>query len=136
MAINKSDETAVLAVVKGVHDAWNKNDADLFVADYLDDASATLPGSYMESRGEIQGSIGFLFSGPMKGTGASEKVRSVRFVNDETAVVVTETGVLLPGESEAPPQRTSYATWVLAKRDDGWKIAAYCNSPMIGPGPQ
>ncbi|WP_327044135.1 SgcJ/EcaC family oxidoreductase [Microbispora sp. NBC_01189] len=132
----KNEETAVLDVVNGVHEAWSKNDADVFVADYLENATATVPGSFMESREQIHGSMTFLFNGPMKGTSASQKVRDVRFPSDETAVVITETGVLIPGESVAPPERTAYATWVLVKQDGHWKLAAYCNSPTVGPGPR
>ncbi|GAA4620131.1 SgcJ/EcaC family oxidoreductase [Actinoallomurus vinaceus] len=130
----KQEETAVLDVVKGVHEAWNKADPDLFVADYLEDASATLPGSFMKSREEIHAAMAFSFNGPLKGTRASEKVLDVRFLNDEAAVVITETGVLIPGESEAPPERTAYATWVLTKRNGKWLLAAYSNSPSVGPG--
>ncbi|HZB32651.1 MAG TPA: SgcJ/EcaC family oxidoreductase [Streptosporangiaceae bacterium] len=132
----KQEEAAVLEVVKGVHDAWNKADPDLFVAEYLEEATATLPGSFMKSREEIRGAMAFLFNGPLKGTRASEKVLSVRFLNDETAVVITETGVLIPGESEAPPERTAYANWILAKRDGKWGVGAYGNSPSVGPGQQ
>lgn len=132
----KQEETAVLAVVEGVHEAWNKGDPDAFVAEYLGDASAILPGSYMKSRQEIHGAMAFSFNGPLKGTRAADEVLDVRFLNDEAAVVITRTGVLVPGESEAPPERTAYATWVFAKRDGKWLVAAYSNSPSVRPGQQ
>jgi len=131
---DQKQEAAVLDVVKGVHEAWDKGDPDLFVSEYLEDASAILPGSVMKSREEIHAAMTFSFNGPLKGTRATDKVLNVRFLNDETAVVITETGVLIPGESEAPPERTAYATWVLAKRDGDWRVAAYSNSPAVGPG--
>lgn len=129
----KEDEKAVLDVVKGIHEAWGKGDPDLFVSDYAEDASAVTPGSFMKSRQEIYGAMSFLFNGPMKGTSASQKVLAVRFFTDDAAVVTTETGVLLPGESAAPPERTSYATWVVAKKDGKWQMAVYANSPSVGP---
>lgn len=122
-------------MVKNAHEAWG-TDADVFTADYTEDASAIMPGSFMDSRAAINGSLSFLFSGPLKGTRASEEVLQVRFLNDLTAVVVTKTGVLIPGETEAPAERSSFATWVLTKQDSGWKIAAYGNSPTVGPGPR
>ena len=130
----KQEESAVQAAVEGVHDAWTKGDPDAFVADYAENASAVLPGSYMNSRQAIQGTMGFLFNGPLKGTRATYKHLDTRFLNDEAAIVITETGVLIPGESTAPPERTVFATWVLAKKDGKWQIAAYCNSPSVGPG--
>ncbi|MEU5314997.1 SgcJ/EcaC family oxidoreductase [Streptomyces sp. NPDC021562] len=130
----KQDEAAILDVVKGVYQAWNDADPDAFVAEYFDNASAILPGSYLKSRQEIHGAMAFSFSGPLKGTRASDKILDVRFLNDEAAVVISETGVLLPGETEAPPERTVYATWVLAKKDGKWQLAAYSNSPSVAPG--
>lgn len=131
----KQEELAVLDVVRGVYKAWNNADPDAFVAEYLEDASAILPGSYMKSRKEIHRAMTYSFSGPLKGTRTSDKVLSIRFLNDEAAVVISETGVLIPGETEAPPERTVYATWVLAKKDDKWLLAAYSNSPSAAPTP-
>ncbi|MEU5047141.1 SgcJ/EcaC family oxidoreductase [Streptomyces griseorubiginosus] len=130
----KQDEAAILDVVKGVYQAWNDADPDAFVAEYFDNASAILPGSYLKSRQEIHGAMAFSFSGPLKGTRASDKILDVRFLNDEAAVVISETGVLIPGETEAPPERTVYATWVLAKKGGKWQLAAYSNSPSVAPG--
>jgi len=132
---SQNQEEAVVAVVHGVHQAWDKGDADAFVSEYAENASATLPGSYMKSRQDIHGSMTFLFNGPFKGTRASDKVLDVRFLNDDTAVVITETGVLIPGEDAAPPERTAYATWVLTRQDGKWLIGAYCNSPTTAPRP-
>jgi uncharacterized protein (TIGR02246 family) len=130
----KKEEAAVLDVLKGVYEAWDNADPDAFVAGYLDDASATLPGAYMKSREEIRGAMAFSFNGPLKGTRASDKVLNVRFLNDDAVVVISETGILVPGETEAPPERTAYATWVFAKRDGKWLLAAYSNSPSVAPG--
>ncbi len=130
----KKEEAAVLDVVKGIYEAWDNADPDAFVADYLEDASAILPGAYMKSREEIRGAMAFSFSGPLKGTRASDKVLNLRFLNDDAVVVISQTGVLIPGETKAPPERTAYATWVLAKRDGKWLLAAYSNSPSVAPG--
>ncbi|MEV6741325.1 SgcJ/EcaC family oxidoreductase [Streptomyces sp. NPDC051104] len=130
----KQEEAAILDVVKGVYQAWNNADPDAFVAEYFDDASAILPGSYLKSRQEIHDAMAFSFSGPLKGTRTSDNVLDVRFLNDEAAVVISETGVLIPGETQAPPERTVYATWVLAKKDGKWQLAAYSNSPSVAPG--
>ncbi|MER0449897.1 SgcJ/EcaC family oxidoreductase [Streptomyces sp. NPDC006711] len=130
----KQDEAAVLDVVKGVYQAWNDADPDAFVAEYFEDASAVLPGSYLKSRQEIREAMAFSFNGPLKGTRTSDNVLDVRFLTDDAAVVISQTGVLIPGETEAPPERTVYATWVLAKKDGTWRLAAYSNSPSVGPG--
>ena len=78
--------------------------------------------------------MAFSFNGPLKGTRTSDNVLDVRFLTDDAAVVISQTGVLIPGETEAPPERTVYATWVLAKKDGTWRLAAYSNSPSVGSG--
>lgn len=134
MPASEQDKESILAVLTGLYDAWSDGDADSFVAEYFEDASAVLPGSYRRSRQEIRDAMAFAFNGPFKGTRASDKVLDVRLLNDDAAVVISESGVLVPGESQAPPERTSYATWVLAKRGGRWLVAAYSNSPSVAPG--
>lgn len=126
-----ADETAILQVLKGVYDAWDVHDADAFVADYTEDASAILPGSYRTSREEIRQSMQAGFSGVLKGTTTSNEVLDVRFLTDDAAVVVSRTGVLFPGETQVPDDRLAIATWVLIRRDGRWLLTAYQNSPAV-----
>ncbi|MGW4566481.1 SgcJ/EcaC family oxidoreductase [Streptomyces sp. NPDC004561] len=126
-----SDESAILKVLKGVYDAWDAHDADAFVADYTEDASAILPGSYRRSRDEIRASMEAGFSGFLKGSTTTNKVVNIRFLNDDAAVVVSETNILFAGETEAPDDRLAVATWVLTRQHGRWLLAAYQNSPAV-----
>lgn len=124
-----ADETAILQVLKGVYDAWDAHDADAFVADYTEDASAVLPGSYRASREEIRQSMQAGFSTFLKGSTTTDKVLDIRFLNDDAAVVVSETRVVFQGGTEGPAGRGAIATWVLTRRDGRWLLAAYHNAP-------
>jgi uncharacterized protein (TIGR02246 family) len=124
---SKADQQAVLGVLKGVYEAWEANDAEAFVADYLDDASVVQPGVYKKDRQEIQGTMAGGFAGPLKGSRVIDQPRDVRFVNEDTAIVISEGGVIFPGHN-AVPIGTVRATWVLAKRDGRWLVAAYHSS--------
>lgn len=64
---SRADQQAVIGVLKGVYEAWEANDAEAFVADYLDDASVVQPGVYRKDRQEIQSSIGRCVRGPTQG---------------------------------------------------------------------
>ena len=55
------------------------------------------------------------------------------FLNDDAAVVVSETGILFPGETEVPEDRVVIASWVLARQEGRWLLAAYQNSPAVMP---
>jgi uncharacterized protein (TIGR02246 family) len=126
-----ADETAIRNVLKGVYEAWNASDADAFVAEYTEDASAILPGSYRKSREEIRESMKAGFSTFLKGSTTTDKVLNIRFLNDDAAVVVSETGILFPGETEVPADRLVVASWVLVRQDGKWLLAAYQNSPVV-----
>ncbi|MFG1810920.1 SgcJ/EcaC family oxidoreductase [Streptomyces sp. NPDC049040] len=128
-----ADETAILQVLGGVYAAWDAHDADAFVADYTEDASAILPGSYRASREEVRQSMRTGFDSYLKGSTTRNKVLALRFLNDDAAVVVSESTVLFPGDTEAPADRQGLATWVLTRQDGRWLLAAYQNSPAAAP---
>ncbi|WP_327289706.1 SgcJ/EcaC family oxidoreductase [Streptomyces sp. NBC_01198] len=123
------DEAAIKGVLEGVYKAWDAGDADAFVAEYRDDATAILPGSYRRSKEEVRASMAAGFATFLKGSTTVDTLDSIRFLGESAAVVVSETAVRFPGETEVPAGRTVYATWVLEKRDGGWLLVSYQNSP-------
>jgi len=125
-----ADRRAVLAVIQAVYAAWEANDADEFVAVYLDDATVVQPGVHKKNRQEIRTTMAAGFAGPLKGSRVIDTPQEVRFVNDETAIVVSEGGIVFPGEATCPSDRLVRATWVVVKRDGHWLVAAYHNSPV------
>jgi uncharacterized protein (TIGR02246 family) len=123
-----ADRQAVLDVIKGVYQAWEANDAEALVADYLDHASVVQPGVYKKDRQEIQATMAGAFAGPLKGSRVFNQPRDVRFLNEDTAIVISEGGIVFPGQEAVPSEGTVRATWILAKRDGRWLVAAYHNS--------
>jgi uncharacterized protein (TIGR02246 family) len=122
---SKADQQAVLGVLKGVYEAWEANDAEAFVADYLEDASVVQPGIYKKDRQEIHATMAGAFAGPLQGSRVIDEPRDVRFLNEDTAVVVSEGGIVFPGQDSVPTEGMVRATWVLTKRDGRWLVAAY-----------
>ena len=134
MTLTRShDEAAIKGVLEGVYKAWDAGDADAFVADYRDDATAILPGSYRRSKEVVRENMAVGFASFLKGSTSVDKLDSIRFLGETAAVVVSETGIMFPGETEVPAERTVYATWVLEKRDGAWLVVAYHNSPAVVP---
>jgi uncharacterized protein (TIGR02246 family) len=128
-SVQGSEQRAVTEVIDGIYAAWADNDADAFAALYLEDATVIQPGIYKNGREVVRTSMAAGFAGPLKGSTVIDEPLSVRFLNDEAAVVISQGAVRMSGETEPPPQRLVRATWVLAKRDGKWRIAAYHNSP-------
>jgi SnoaL-like domain len=46
-----------------------------------------------------------------------------------TAIVVSEDGIIFPGQDAAASERLVRATWLLVRHDGGWRIASYHNRP-------
>jgi uncharacterized protein (TIGR02246 family) len=122
---SKADQQAVLDVLQGVYKAWEANDAEAFVADYLNDASVVQPGVYKKDRQQIQSSMAGAFAGPLKGSRVIDQPQDVRLLSKDTAIVISEGGIVFPGQNAVPSEAMVRATWVLAKRDGRWSIAAY-----------
>jgi uncharacterized protein (TIGR02246 family) len=125
----EGEAAVVLEVLDDVYKAWAANDADGFVARYTEDAAAILPGSYRATREAVRASMAAGFAGPLKDSSTVNKTLDVRLYGTDTAVVISESGVMLAGESEVPAPRWVLATWVLTKRQGQWLIASYHNSP-------
>ena len=124
------DETAIQTILDDSYRAWAAGDAAGMVADYTADATAIMPGSLRDGRDAIRESMVQAFAGPLKDTSIYSKQLGLRFVGDGTAIVVIESGILFPGQTEVPDEGKVNATWVLEKRDGSWKIAAYHNSAV------
>jgi uncharacterized protein (TIGR02246 family) len=128
------DRAAIEAVLVDSYKAWEAGDADGMVADYTSDATAIMTGSLRDSRDQIRKNMALSFEGPLKGTSTYNKQLSLRFVGRDGAIVISESGILLPGQTEVPETGKVNCTWVFEKRDGHWLIAAYHNSPVLAPG--
>lgn len=123
------DDSAVRAVLDGIYVAWADNDADAFVAPYAEDATAVLPGSYLNGREAIRATMAAVFGGQLKGSRATHEVQGVRFPGVGTAIVISKGAVLLAGQEAPATESRALATWVLSKQDGIWRVEAFHNCP-------
>jgi uncharacterized protein (TIGR02246 family) len=111
--------------------AWAANDATAFADLFTKEGTVVLPGDvYMKNHAHILAFMSAAYQGPYKGTGVTGTALSIKAVDESTAIMITEGGVLAPGETQVAPERAIRATWVCVKQDGAWKIAAYHNSPL------
>jgi uncharacterized protein (TIGR02246 family) len=127
------DVAAIEGVLADLYKAWDEGDADAFVADYLQDATVVMPGTFRKSREEVRQGMAAGFASFLKGSTTVNKMEGIRFLGENAAIAVSESGILFPGQTEVPAESMVYATWVLEKRDGAWLVAAYHNSPAILP---
>ena len=118
-----------MSVIQAIYEAWAAGDADAFAELYTDDATVVQPGVHKKDKAEIRTTMAAGFAGPLKGSRVLDEPKSVRFLGPDAAVVISEGGVLMAGQGELPAERLVRATWVLAKHNEQWFVAAYQNSP-------
>ncbi|MEH1099496.1 SgcJ/EcaC family oxidoreductase [Micromonospora sp. CPCC 205561] len=127
-----ADETAaaIRAVPGRIVQAWADNDAAAFAAMFTSDGTLILPGIFLQGREEIQGFMTQAYAGPYKGTNVTGNPIAVKHLSEGVALIITQGGVLAPGETEPAPERAIRATWTLAKQGRDWLITAYQNTPL------
>ncbi|MFF8867326.1 SgcJ/EcaC family oxidoreductase [Streptomyces sp. NPDC015139] len=128
-AVSDADRAAVAALPGRVVEAWARHDAAGFAQVFTTDGTMILPGVYHSGREAIEAFMSAAFQGPYKGTQVTGTPLALRFLCEDVAIVVTQGGVLAAGESTVADERAVRATWVAAKQDGEWLLAAYQNSP-------
>lgn len=124
-----ADEAAVRAVVDRINAAWDAHDGNAFADVYTEDATMVLSGDrFLRGRETIRADLVHEFQGRHLGTRLISDVVDLRFISEETAVVITEGGVLVPGETTPAAEREIRATWTCAKQNGKWYLAAYQNT--------
>jgi uncharacterized protein (TIGR02246 family) len=127
--VTDTQDREVLTVLDNLYQAWADNDADAFVADYTEDTTSILPGSYSVGPAATRDRMAAAFAGPLKGSQVRDEVQSVRRLGADAAVVVSRSTVLMAGETQPSDDRWLMATWTLTRRDGRWLLAAYHNCP-------
>jgi uncharacterized protein (TIGR02246 family) len=125
-----SNDTAVCDVLDRFYAAWAAADADAIASLYTTDATVAMPGAYHASAEDVRAFFTAGFAGRLKGSSAIDEARTVRSCGPDAAIVVSTGGILLAGETSIPAERLIRATWVLARQDGRWLIAAYHNCPL------
>lgn len=128
-ASSKADRSAIVALAQRVVYAWSSHDADKFAEWFVEDATMILPGVFCDGREEIRAHMAAEFGGDMAGCLLTGQPLALRFLNRDTAILISEGGVLAPGEIEVTADRAVRATWLAVKHRGRWRFASYQNSP-------
>ncbi|HEV2450803.1 MAG TPA: SgcJ/EcaC family oxidoreductase [Streptosporangiaceae bacterium] len=127
---SEADVAAAQKVMQRIVDAWAAHNGDAFAEVFTPDASLILPGDvYLKNREEIRQYMTKGFAGPYRGTQVTGVPVNVRLLRPDVALLLTDGGVLAPGETEVAPERAVRAAWLLAKQNGDWLITAYQNTP-------
>ena len=123
------DESAIQNLYQQLLAGWNRRSADDFAALFEEEAHVVgFDGSLMNGRGEIRSVIRDIFADHPTAAYVG-KVKGVRFLTPEVAIVRAVAGMVPPGESALNPSVNTIQTLVTTNRDGQWRIALFQNTP-------
>jgi uncharacterized protein (TIGR02246 family) len=124
-----ADEAAIRALYQQLMDGWNAGSGDAFASSFEEDGDLVgFDGTHLKGRQEIALFHQHLFDMFLKGSRLVGKVRSVRFLTSDVAVMHAVGGTVLAGQTDLEPERNSVQTLVTIKRNGKWNIAAFQNT--------
>ncbi|WP_051021649.1 SgcJ/EcaC family oxidoreductase [Nocardia araoensis] len=126
----KIDIEVIRDVIDGIYAAWAAGDAEQFVVHYAEDATATLPGAYLNSKQAVKQAMAELFAGPLRGSRAQYEIDQIRFVGEETAVVNSRSVARYAGQDAPDDADWNRDTWVLHAVSEWWLVDAYHSCPI------
>jgi uncharacterized protein (TIGR02246 family) len=124
-----SDEIEVCKLYQQVLESWNKRNADAFATPFTQDGEVIgFDGSRHTGRADIASTLQQIFADHPTPAYVS-KVRSVRLLCPDVAVLRAVVGMVPPGQSNVVPTLNSHQTAVATKREGTWSIVLFQNTP-------
>jgi len=127
--LSDADKVGIASLTQRVIAAWAYHDASSFADVFTEDGTMILAGAYRKGRTEIRDYMAAAFEGRYKGTQVTGKPIDMRPLGDGAAILLSQGGVLEPGDSEVSEQAAIRAAWVVVRQDGQWRLAAYQNTP-------
>ena len=123
------DEAAIRELYQQMVDGWNRGNGEAFAAPYAEDGDLVgFDGTYLKGRREIASFHQQLFDRFVKGSRLVGKIRSVRFLTPDVAVMHSVSGMVMAGQSDIDPERNSIHMLVAIKSGPEWRLAAFQNT--------
>lgn len=123
------DEANVRGLYERLMDGWNQGNGESFAASFAEDGDLIgFDGTHLKGRREIASFHQPLFDKWLKGTRLVGKVKTVRFLSPDVALMQAVGGTVMRGRSEPSPERDSIQTLVATKHGDEWRLAAFQNT--------
>jgi uncharacterized protein (TIGR02246 family) len=123
------DEVEIRALYHQLMDGWNTASGYAFASPFEGNGDLVgFDGTHINGRHEIALFHQHLFDMFLKGSRLVGKVRSVRFVASDVAVMHTVGGTVMAGQTDLDPERNSAQTLVAVKRNGKWSLAAFQNT--------
>jgi uncharacterized protein (TIGR02246 family) len=124
-----TDPTSVTVLYQQLLDAWNRRSAADFAALFAVDSTVIgFDGSQMNGQAEIQSNLSQIFADHPTAAYIG-KVREVRFLSPEIALLRAVVGMIPSGQADINPAVNAIQTMTTTKHNGAWRIALFQNTP-------
>lgn len=129
-----ADEGAIHALYRRLLDAWNARNAGDLATLFADDGNLVgFDGSPLDGRAAIATHLRAIFIAHQTARYVG-KVREVRFLTADSALLRAVAGMVPPGGSDLNPHVNAVQTLVAVRHGEEWRIALYQNTPAAFHG--
>ena len=126
-----ADEVAVRDLYRELMDGWNRGSGEAFAAVFAEDGDlVAFDGTHFEGREEIAPFHQELFDKWMKGTRLVGRVKDVRFLSPDVALMHAVGSTIMRGKTSPSPERDSIQTLVATRQNGQWRLAAFQNTRL------
>jgi len=128
------DEAAVRGLYQGLLEQWNRRDAAKMAGLFAPDGHLVgYDGSVVNGRAAIAGHLAPIFADHPTPAYVG-KVREVRFLTPDVAVLRAVAGLVPPGARDLNPNLNAVQSLVAARHDGQWRVELYQNTPAAFHG--
>ena len=126
-----ADEVAVRDLYRELMDSWNRGSGEAFAAVFTEDGDlVAFDGTHFEGRAQIAPFHQELFDKWLKGTRLVGRVKDVRFLSPDVALMHAVGSTIMRGKSVPSPERDSIQTLVATRQNGEWRLAAFQNTRL------
>lgn len=123
------DEIAVYNLYQQLLKSWNDRNADNYGRLFTSSASVIgFDGSQMNGGNEITEALRAIFA-HHKTNWFVSRVRDIKFLTTEVVMLRAVAGMYSPAKPEINPETNAIQSLVAVKKDGGWLIALFQNTP-------
>lgn len=129
VASNFARMSEVEQLYRQIIGGWNSHSGNAFAAPFADDGEMIgFDGSHEQGREAIAASLNAIFA-DHETAPYVVKVKEVRQLGEDAAMLRAAAGMIPPGKSELAPSRNAWQTVVAARHDDEWRVVLFQTTP-------
>lgn len=123
------DKDKVEKLLAALLKAWNEQDAIKMSSLFVNNGTSIgFDGSRYIGKNQIETEIGKIFKHHQTAKYVW-KVKDVSFLNEETAILQANAGMIPPGQEKINPAANAIQTLTVINQNGSWKIVLFQNTP-------